>query len=302
MGLGEASQTSSPEGDAPATVETSAARLRADVLEPSLRQLVLLQFFVPASAACEKTTAALESAVKAAQGKLRLVKMNRDANPQVAAQLGVRTLPAVVLFDRGRPSDGFAGALPQKQIKGFLERFLGPLQMGGDLWEDFARHEAEGETEKAEAILRQMLAETPAQPKALTQLLKLLVSTGRFEEGDALVANAAETLRADAAFAATVAAMDNAKQASGLGEIGDLRRRAQENPDDHQARFDLALALNARGQRDEAAAELLDIFRRDRSWNDDGARKPLIHFFDAWGPNEKATIAARRRLSSLLFS
>lgn len=302
MALGESSQNSGLEGGGPATVETSAARFRADVLEPSLRQLVLLQFRIPGSAACEKTTSILERAVKAAPGKLRLVRMNLDADPQIAAQLGVRTAPAVVLFDRGRPTDGFVGVLPQGQIKGFLERFLGPLQMGGDHWDDFARHQAADDLAQAEGVLRQILAETPAHPKALIEFIKLLVAAGRFDEADMLAAKAPETLRADPVFAAALAALENAKQASGLGEVGDLRRRVLERPDDFQARFDLALALNARGLRDEAAAELLDIFRRDRSWNDDGARKQLIQFFDAWGPAEKSTIAARRRLSALLFS
>ena len=119
---------------------------------------------------------------------------------------------------------------------------------------------------------------------------------------EALLAAAPEGQRRDAAIAAAIAALENARQASALGEVEELRRRTAASPDDFQARFDLALALNAKGLRDEAAAELLDIVRRDRSWNDDGARKQLVQFFDAWGPTDKATAAARRKLSSLLFS
>jgi len=285
-----------------AAIETTAARFRTDVLEPSLRQLVLLEFWAPGHAGCQETNAVLERAVKAAKGKLRLARMNRDAEAQAAAQLGVRAVPAVVVFDRGRATDGFTGVLPQAQIKFFLERLVGPLEIGGDAWEEFERLSAAGELEQAEVLLAQMLEQKPVPPKALAELIKLQVASGRFDAAEAVIVGAPDAARNDPAVAAAMAALENARQASGLGELADLRRKVREAPADHQARTDLALALNAQGLREEAAAELLDIVRQDRSWNDDGARKQLIQFFDAWGPVDKATIAARRKLSSLLFS
>lgn len=285
-----------------APIETTAARFRTDVLEASLRQTVLVDFWAPWCGPCRQLEPVLERIVAATRGKVRLVKMNIDQEPEIATQLGVKSIPAIIAFQRGRATDGFVGALPESQIKGFLERLVGPIEADAEAFEAVEKMIALGDTEGAEALLLELVGLEPPQPRALALLLRLYAETGRLEEAQALLADAPEALRRDAAVTAASAALENALAASSLDEISDLRLRVEADSGDPQARFDLALALNAKGRREEAAAELLDIVRRDRSWNDDGARKQLVQFFEAWGPADKATTAARRKLSALLFS
>ncbi len=292
-------------GDAAADdlpIETTAARFRADVLEASTRRVVLVDFWAPWCGPCRQLAPMLERLVKATKGKVRLVKMNIDQEPEIAAQLGVKSIPAVVAFQRGRPSDGFVGALPEKQLKGFLERLVGPIEADEDVFLTIEDLVARGDLAGAEAALTELAALEPAQPKAWAELLKLYVATGRLDKATALLANAPDLLRRDAMVAAAAAALENAIQASALDEIDDLQERVDAHPDDPHARFDLALALNSKGMREEAATQLLEIIQRDRSWNEDGARKQLVQFFEAWGPTDKTTMSARRKLSALLFA
>jgi len=289
--------TPSPGSAAPK--EATSANLRAEVLEASLRRPVIVEFYAPGAAPCAALSRSLARLTTATDGKIQHVRLNVAAEPQIAAQLGVKAVPAAIVFDRGRALDGFVGALSEAQIKGFLERLVGPIAADEDAFRLLEQLQAQGDLEGAEALLRALVDQEAPPPRAVAELIRLLIEAGRLDEAEALFAAAPDSLRKDAALAA---ALENARQAETLGEVEELRRRTQAAPDDLQARLDLALALNAKGLREEAANELLDIVRRDRSWNDDGARKQLVQFFDAWGPTEKATIAARRRLSSLLFS
>lgn len=285
-----------------APIETTTARFRADVLEASMRRVVLVDFWAPWCGPCRQLGPVLERLVKATKGKVRLVKMNIDEEPEIAGQLGVKSIPAVVAFQRGRPSDGFVGALPESQIKGFLERLVGPIEADAD---DLASVEsllAAGQIDEAEALLTQLAAAEPPQPKAWAELARLYIALGRLEEAQGLLAAAPDTLRRDPMIQAAAAALENAIQASALDEVDELRQRVETNPGDPQARLDLALALNAKGLREEAADQLLEIIRRDRNWNDDGARKQLVQFFEAWGPMDKTTASARKKLSALLFA
>ncbi|QGM46196.1 thioredoxin [Methylocystis heyeri] len=285
-----------------APIETTTARFRQDVLEASIRRVVLVDFWAPWCGPCRQLAPVLERLVKATKGKVRLVKMNIDEEPEIAGQLGVKSIPAVVAFQRGRPSDGFVGALPESQLKGFLERLVGPIEADADAFAAIENMLASGEFDEAEAALAELIAAEPPQPKAWAELLRLYIALERLEDAQGLLAAAPEALRRDPLILAAAAALENAIQASALDEVDALHRRVAENQSDPQARFDLALALNAKGLREEAAAQLLEIIQRDRNWNDDGARKQLVQFFEAWGPLDKTTASARRKLSAVLFA
>ncbi len=287
----------SPEDASPK--EATSASLRADVLEASLRRPVVVEFYAPGAVPCAALGRNIAQLVAAADGKMSHVRLNVGAEPEIAAQLGVKSVPAAIVFDRGRATDGFVGPLAERELRGFLERLVGPIKADEDAFRQLEQLQAEGDLAGAEALLRSLLEQEEPPSRAIAELVRHLVETERLDEAEALLSSAPDMLRRDAAIAAL---LENARRASALGEIEELRRRTTASPEDAQARFDLALALNAKGLREEAAAELLDIVRRDRTWNDDGARKQLVQFFDAWGPTDKATIAARRTLSSLLFS
>jgi putative thioredoxin len=246
----------------------------------------------------------LEKAVKAAGGKVKLVKMNIDEHPQIAGQLGVQSIPAVFAFQRGQPVDGFMGALPEGQVKGFIERLVGPLgpSAAEDLIAQADELAAEGDVGAAAELYAAVLTQDPDNVKALAALVKLHVDLGDLDGAKRFLAMAPQAKATDPAIAGARAAIELAEQASAVGDLGDLQRRVDADPLDHQARFDLAVALSARGKRAEAVDHLLEIVRRDRSWNEDGARKQLVQFFEAWGPTDEMTIAGRRRLSAVLFA
>jgi putative thioredoxin len=235
---------------------------------------------------------------------VKLVKMNIDEHPQIAGQLGIQSIPAVIAFQRGQPVDGFMGALPEGQVKGFIERLVGPLgpSAAEDLMAQADALAAEGDAAGAAELYAAVLAQDPENVAALAALAKLHLDLGDIEGARRFLAMAPESKANDPALAGARAAIELAEQAGALGDLADLQRRVEANPLDHQARFDLAVGLNARGRREEAVDHLLDIVRRDRSWNDDGARKQLVQLFEAWGPTDEMTVAGRRRLSSILFA
>jgi putative thioredoxin len=289
-------------GGTAAPVETTVARFRADVLDPSMRKVVLVDFWAPWCGPCKQLAPVIERLVAATDGKAALVKMNIDEEPEIAEQLGVKSIPAVVAFQRGRPVDGFVGSLPESQIKGFLERLVGPIDDAVDALEAARTLIAEGDVAGAHELLLELASQEPVNPKALALLARLYVGAGQLDSARALIEGAPESTKKDPELAAAAAAIENLEAAQDLGEIEDLKNRINFDPNDLQAYFDLSLALNAKDRRDEAANALLEIIRRDRSWNYDGARKQLVQLFEAWGPMDKATVAARRRLSTLLYS
>ena len=284
--------------------DTTTAGFRQDVLQESMRQPVLVDFWAPWCGPCKQLAPAIEKAVKAANGKVKLVKMNIDEHPQIAGQLGIQSIPAVIAFTKGQPVDGFMGALPEGQIKGFIERLIGPLgpTAAEDLLKDAEALAAAGDAVGASELYAAVLAQDPENVAAVAALAKLRLDLDDLEGARRFLAMAPKGKENDPAVAAVRVAIELAEQAASLGDAADLKRRVEADPLDHQARFDLALALNGRGDRAEAADQLLEIVRRDRIWNEDAARKQLVQFFEAWGPTDPATLAARRRLSSILFS
>jgi len=284
--------------------DTTTAAFRQDVIAESMRQPVLVDFWAPWCGPCKQLGPIIEKAVKAAGGKVKLVKLNIDDHPQIPGQLGIQSIPAVIAFSRGQPADGFVGALPESQVKAFIERLVGPLGPGavGEILDEADGLAGAGDVAGAAQLYAAALSQEPDNTRAIAALAKLHVEMGDLDAAKQFLAMAPADKANDAAIAAARAAVELAEQAASLGDLGELEQRLAANPLDHQARFDLALALNARGRREEAADHLLEIVKRDRAWNDDGARKQLLQFFEAWGPTDDATVAGRRRLSSILFA
>ena len=284
--------------------DTTTQAFVKDVIEESKRQPVLVDFWAPWCGPCKQLTPILEKAVKAAKGKVKLVKMNIDDHPAIPGQMGIQSIPAVIAFVNGQPADGFMGALPESQVTAFLER-LTKDRIGGeaqDLLKAADAALAEGDAAGAAEMYAQLLAEDNTNVPALGGLARAYVDTGALDQARATLAMVPEAKQNDAAVAAARAALELAEQAKTLGPIDELEQKVAANPLDHQARFDLALALNGKGQRADALENLIAIVKRDRKWNDDGARKQLVQFFDAWGPTDEATIDGRKRLSSILFA
>jgi putative thioredoxin len=284
--------------------DTTTQAFVKDVIEESKRQPVLVDFWAPWCGPCKQLTPILEKSVKAAKGKVKLVKMNIDDHPQIPGQMGIQSIPAVIAFVNGQPADGFMGALPESQVIAFLER-LTKDRVGGeakDLLKAADAALAEGDAAGATELYGQLLAEDAANVPALAGLVRCYVETGALDQAKQTLAMIPEAKHNDAAVAAARAALELAEQAKTLGPVTELEQKVAANPLDHQARFDLALALNGKGQRHDALEHLISIVKRDRKWNDDGARKQLVQFFDAWGPADEATIGGRKQLSSILFA
>ncbi len=284
--------------------DTTTQSFKKDVIDESRQQPVLVDFWAPWCGPCKQLTPALEKAVRAAKGKVKLCKMNIDEHPAIAGQMGIQSIPAVIGFVNGQPADGFLGALPDAQVTAFIER-LTKSKIGGEELDLLKAADAalvEGDAAGAAQIYAQVLAQDAANIHALAGLARCYIETGALDQAKQTLAMVPASKHNEAPVAAARAALEVAEQATALGPIAELEKKVAENPLDHQARFDLALALNAKGRRIETVDHLLDIVRRDRKWNDDGARKQLVQLFEAWGPNDDATVAGRRRLSSILFA
>ena len=282
-------------------VVTTTQTFMTDVVQASMTQPVLVDFWAPWCGPCRQLTPVLEKVVTAAGGKVKLATMNIDEHPQIAGQLGIQSIPAVIAFRRGQPIDGFMGALPEAQVQAFVERMIGEAlpDEAGDLKAEAEAALEAGDAPAAAEIFMALLAEDPDDVGAIAGLARARVAIGDLQ-------GAKETLAAgpqgDPAISAVIAQIELAERAAAVGDLAPLEARIAADPLDHQSRFDLAVGLAAAGLRKEALAHLLDIVRRDRTWNEDGARKELVKLFEAWGPKDEHTIAGRKRLSSLLFA
>ena len=284
--------------------DTTTQTFVKDVIEESKRQPVLVDFWAEWCGPCKQLGPVLEKAVRAAKGKVKLVKMDIDKHPSIPGQLGIQSIPAVFAFVNGQPIDGFLGALPESQVTAFIER-LTKDRLGGeeqDLLKSADDLLDKGDAAGAADLYAQVLAQDSGNLAALGGLTRSYVRTGALEQAKQTLALVPEAKRNDPAVATARAALEVSEQAKAVGPIADLEAKVAGNPLDHQARFDLALALNGKGQRQDAVDNLLEIVKRDRKWNDDGARKQLVQFFEAWGPTDEATVNGRKRLSSILFS
>jgi putative thioredoxin len=287
--------------------ETTTQTFVKDVIEESKRQPVLIDFWAPWCGPCKQLTPVLEKAVRAAKGKVKLVKMNIDDHPAIPGQMGIQSIPAVIAFVNGQPADGFMGAVPESQVTAFIDKLTAGMPGAGapniaEILKEAETLLAEGDAANAASVYAEVLALDATNIAALAGLAKCYMTTGAIEQAKQTLALVPESKRADAAVKAVQASIDLAEQAKALGPVTELEQKVAANPLDHQARFDLATALNAQGNRAEATNQLLEIVKRDRKWNEDGARKQLVNFFEAWGLADEATVDGRKRLSTILFS
>ena len=287
--------------------ETTTANFAKDVLEESRSQPVLVDFWAPWCGPCKQLTPVLEKVVNEGNGRVKLVKMNIDDHPSIAGQLGIQSIPAVIAFVNGRPADGFMGAVPESQVRQFVDRLAGPAGADqaaeieavlGEAGELLAAGDINGAAQLYGAILQ---AE-PENPKALAGMAECMIAAGQHGQAREALTSLPDELAKDAGIQAVLKKLDQIEEARKLGDPIALERELALNPDDHEARMKLAKILNVEGRRDEAADHLLFIMRRDRAFDDDGARRQLLQFFEVWGFKDPATVAARRKLSSILFS
>jgi putative thioredoxin len=289
--------------DADLIKNTTTKDFLRDVIEASREVPVLVDFWAPWCGPCRQLTPILEKAVRVAKGAVRLVKLNIDEHPQIPGQMGVQSIPAVFAFQDGRPVDGFMGALPESRVNAFIARLIG--DDAGDTAADIEAADealAAGDLNAAAQLFGEVLQKDRENAQALAGLAKCYIKTGDLTRAEQTLALVPPAKADSAPVASARAALKLARKAPAAGEIDALRAKLAADPKDAQARFDLALALNAKGDRKGALDELLTLVAKNRSWNDDAARKQLLQLFDAWGPSDPSTITGRQRLSSLLFA
>ncbi len=296
-------------GGASPIKDTTTANFAKDVIEESRKQPVLVDFWAPWCGPCKQLTPVLEKVVTEAQGRVKLVKMNIDDHPSIAGQLGIQSIPAVIAFVNGRPADGFMGAVPESQVRQFIDRLGGPAGGADDqaaeiaaVLEEASGLLAAGDVNGAAELFGAVLQADPENAKALAGMAECMIAAGQSQRAREALADLPETLTNDAGIQAVVKKLDQIDEARKLGDPVAIEHELALNPDNHEQRIKLAKIRNVEGKREEAADHLLAVMRKDRSYDDDGARRQLLEFFEVWGPKDPATIAARRKLSSILFS
>ena len=290
--------------DAELIKDTTTTDFMRDVIDASREVPVLVDFWAPWCGPCRQLTPILEKAVRAGKGAIKLVKLNIDEHPQIPGQMGVQSIPAVFAFQDGRPVDGFMGALPESRVNAFIARLIGDSG-GGDAaakLEDAETALAAGDLNTAAQTFGEILQDDRENAEALAGLTKCYIKTGDLARAEQTLALVPPAKAESAPVTSARAALELQRKAPNVGDVESLRAKVEADPADAQGRFDLALALNAKGDRMAALDELLTLIAKSRAWNDAAARKQLLQFFDAWGASDPATVAGRQRLSSLLFA
>ncbi len=286
--------------------DTDTARFAEDVLSASRSRPIIVDFWADWCGPCKQLTPMLEAAVSAAGGKVALARVNVDQNQTLAAQLRVQSLPMVYAFVDGQPVDGFAGALPDTEVRAFVDRIaqqsVGAVQQQISEALDAADAALANDAKKAADLYTSVLERDGANARAIAGLGKALLKAGRAADAREILENISEDLAKDPAIESLRSAISLAAEASQAGDVSALKAKVEANPDDHQARIDLANALLANDAREEAVDQLLESVRRDRQWNDAAARKRLLKLFEVFGEGDPLTSQARMRLSAILFA
>ncbi|WP_227285771.1 thioredoxin [Boseongicola sp. H5] len=301
----EFGQAKDATGTADLIKDSSDATFMADVVEASKDVPIIVDFWAPWCGPCKTLGPQLEAAVAAAKGKVRMVKVDVDQNQQVAAQLRVQSIPTVYAFYQGQPVDGFQGAVSEAEVKRFVEKLSALSGDDGGLGEAIEAAEAmldEGAAVDAAQTFAAILGEEPENPAAYGGLARAHLAMGELDQAEALLANVPAAIAAAAEVEAARAQLELARQAQDAGPLAELSAAVEAEPDNHQARFDYALALHAAGQVEDAVTQLLDLFRRDRDWNDGAAKTQLFTIFDALKPEDPIVLTGRRKLSSMIFA
>ena len=302
----ELGQTPAPSGEGLVSDVTEASFV-ADVVEASQTIPVIVDFWAPWCGPCKTLGPQLENAVIAAKGAVKMAKVNVDENQGIAGQLRVQSIPTVYAFWQGQPIDGFQGAVPESEVKAFVDRVVaaGGGAAGGGLDEAVEAAEemlTDGQAEDAAQTFQAILGEDPAHAGAYGGLVRALIALDNLDEAEATLNGAPAEIAETPELEAVFAQLELAKQAQNAGPLGDLQAALEADPNDHQARLDYAQALYAGGQAEAAVDELLDLFGRDRDWNDGAAKAQLFTIFDALKPNDPIVLNGRRKLSSMIFA
>jgi putative thioredoxin len=284
--------------------DATEATFMADVIEASKDIPIIVDFWATWCGPCKTLGPMLEAAVKAAGGKVRMVKVDVDQNQRIAGQLRIQSIPTVYAFWQGQPVDGFQGAVPASELKAFIDR-VSALAGDGGLAEAIQAAEdmlTEGAAVDAAETFAAILGEDPDNAAAYGGLVRAHLALNNLDQAEGLIAAAPDKIAKSKELDAARAQLELAKQAANAGPEAELRAAVEANPDDHQARFDLAAALLAEGNPKQAVDELLELFRRDREWNDGAAKTQLFTIFEALKPQDPIVLAGRRRLSSMIFA
>ncbi|HEU0118117.1 MAG TPA: tetratricopeptide repeat protein [Alphaproteobacteria bacterium] len=299
-----------PQAASASAKDVDLATFMADVIEASRSILVLAHFWVPRAAPCQQLEASLEKVVGAYKGGVSIARVDVEKNPEIAQQMGIQSIPAIFAFYQGRPLDGVQGLLSEAQLKDWLEKLIkasgvsvaANVNSSDEALKHAADYLASGDLETAHAVYADILDAEPNNAQAYAGLLRCLIAEGKSDEAKEMLAKAPADVAKNKVLDPIRTSLELAEQSGNAAPVAELQAKLAQNEADHQTRYDLAMAHYAAGEKEEAVDQLLEIVRRQRKWNEEAARKQLVKFFEAFGPMDPVTIAARKRLSSILFS